>query len=607
MAAAAAAAASAVGHRLRLTNVSHHLGAGDIRKWLATSELVQTQAWFDGSFESLKVKKAPRQTWAQLSFETAEAKEQAKAFFAAQEVLCKGQRVHAVEAEEEQPRAPKFKPVQRSRNDEPDTRTLFERIADQTTPLWKKAYRHQLATKQKQTLSALTNFQQLMRSALKKAHIEKADIAKVAPWAASDAVPPCPVDKVIPSPLENGYRTKCEFAVGFHEAQGSDETAQESAGAAVQATVGFMAGAFTEGKTQVIPPTGLLHVSETAIKIADTVQSFIRASSLVPYSRTTKQGHFRMVLVRTPSTGETMTVLQIHPQSLSNAEIEQLKQSFKTYFTEAMDAAYRAQLPVTVLGFQRYQGVNDQFSHTEPVELLVGTSDKVTERLLGYKFEISPTSFFQVNIPATEKLYSLVSDWATNDAHSVEQPQRGRKVLLDLCCGTGTIGICMSKHFDKVIGVEIVPEAVEDAKRNAQHNGVSNVEYHVGKVEDVLGSLLKSSQDDEPVEYVAVLDPPRNGVNASVIRAIRGCNAVRRVVYVSCDVKQATSNFIELCRPTSKRYVNAPFRPSRAVAVDLFPHTKHVETVLQFVRAEENAATEEKESAAAGHDDDDDA
>ncbi|KAI9222489.1 S-adenosyl-L-methionine-dependent methyltransferase [Blastocladiella britannica] len=244
------------------------------------------------------------------------------------------------------------------------------------------------------------------------------------------------------------------------------------------------------------------------------------------------------------------------------------------------------------------------FSPTDPVELLVGDAPTIDEALCGFTFKISPTSFFQVNKPATEVLYGMVRDWALGDGGNTSAKTEKRRVLLDLCCGTGTIGVCMSSGgFDKIVGIDIVADAVADARVNAARNGVSNAEYTAGDVGKVVPRLLESLQIETPhgqeLELIAVLDPPRSGVPKSVVKAIRACPAISRVVYVSCDLKQAQGNLVDLMRSPTGQLPGVAFTMHQAAVVDMFPHTRHYETVMEFRRPlAPSSSTEESEKEA---------
>ncbi|KAJ1962404.1 hypothetical protein IWQ62_003542, partial [Dispira parvispora] len=197
------------------------------------------------------------------------------------------------------------------------------------------------------------------------------------------------------------------------------------------------------------------------------------------------------------------------------------------------------------------------------------------------------------------RLYSIVRDWAMGkssplvtsakeDIADSASPNGSSDVLLDLCCGTGTIGILMAKYFRQVIGIELVPQAVEDANTNATAKGITNAKFIAGPVEKLLGPQLQQLKADGVItdtsSVVAVLDPPRSGLNGKVMAAIRECTAISRVVFVACDFKQSMKNIVELCRPPSKRYPGVAFHCTQAVPVDLFPHTKACELVIELVR-----------------------
>ncbi|RKP28159.1 S-adenosyl-L-methionine-dependent methyltransferase [Syncephalis pseudoplumigaleata] len=270
-----------------------------------------------------------------------------------------------------------------------------------------------------------------------------------------------------------------------------------------------------------------------------------------------------------------MVVVQYNPTGLSTEQIDQLKQLVtRTFLTQSL-------VPVTTLMVQAWGDVFNGFTDKAPFEPLKGDGI-IHEELLNCRFRLSATSFFQVNTKATEKLYSIVQEWC-----SLDNPQT---ILLDLCSGTGTIGITMASKVQRVIGIELCTEAVEAARLNAQLNECTNVTYHCGKVEDHINDVLHHLPEGAPI--VAVLDPPRAGVHPSVISAVRQCKALHRIVFVACDAKQATKNFIDLCRPTSNRYCGQPFRLVRAKPVDLFPHTKHCEMVLEFTRHTNEPTTE---------------
>lgn len=189
-------------------------------------------------------------------------------------------------------------------------------------------------------------------------------------------------------------------------------------------------------------------------------------------------------------------------------------------------------------------------------ELIYG-KDKIIEELLGYKFYISPTSFFQINTLQAEKLYSKALGYAniTNN-----------DLVLDLYCGTGTIGILASKTAKKVIGIELNKEAIKDADKNKGLNNVNNIEFYAGDVGKI---LIKNNYNPE----VIIVDPPRAGLDNVVINQILKINP-ERLVYVSCDLMTLTRDLKIL----SEYYDILELTP-----VDMFPMTSHVESVVKLV------------------------
>lgn len=188
--------------------------------------------------------------------------------------------------------------------------------------------------------------------------------------------------------------------------------------------------------------------------------------------------------------------------------------------------------------------------------------DAITDVLCGLRFRISPLSFYQVNRDQAERLYEKAADYAG---------LTGRETVLDLYCGTGTIGLSMAGRAGKLLGVEVVPEAVEDARRNARENGVGNAEFFCGDAAQAAQRLLARGERPD----VVVLDPPRKGCDAALIDAVAQMSPPR-VVYVSCD--PAT-----LARDLT-RFAPAGYRAHALTPFDLFPRTAHVECVVRLER-----------------------
>ncbi len=184
----------------------------------------------------------------------------------------------------------------------------------------------------------------------------------------------------------------------------------------------------------------------------------------------------------------------------------------------------------------------------------------ITEEIGGIRFEISPKSFFQVNPFQTEKLYSKALEYAD---------LTGKETVWDLFCGTGTISLFLAKRAKTVYGVEIIPQAIEDARRNAAANGIENAEFFVGKAEE---KFLPGKPD------VVVLDPPRKGCEEKLLRRIMEL-APKRIVYVSCDPATLSRDLRILC--------GEEYELREAAPVDMFPMTRHVETVALLSKLSE--------------------
>ena len=193
----------------------------------------------------------------------------------------------------------------------------------------------------------------------------------------------------------------------------------------------------------------------------------------------------------------------------------------------------------------------------------------ITDYIGDVKYQISPLSFYQVNPVQTEKLYSLALEYAD---------LKGGETVWDLYCGIGTISLFLAQKAGKVYGVEIVPQAIEDARQNARINGIENAEFFVGKAEEVLPEYYRRSEwghgDDKLADAhadVIVVDPPRKGCDSAVLETIVKM-APERVVYVSCDSATLARDLRMLCENG--------YELERVRVVDQFPMTVHVETVV---------------------------
>nr|CAD7399028.1 unnamed protein product [Timema cristinae] len=452
----------------------------------------------------------------------------------------------------------------------PDGRSQEECLKDSTTPYWNISYEDQIKRKQENIRELLVDLgHKLVRGN-----------SALASWLDGQKVKhgglPCELWDIRRSPVCDGYRNKCEFSVGLNEVTG-------------ERTVGFRLGSYVRGFTGVAPVDSLSHIPTRMKESAKSFEKFVQQSDLGVFNPETHEGNWRQLTARlSNSTGQLMLIIGIHPQLLPDVQLEKLKEDVKNYFFNEEGKSCN----VTSLYLQ-YIVKKQSGKELPPLQHLAGETH-INETLLGMKFRISPEAFFQVNTTAAEVLYSSVREL-------VEPTQD--TTLVDICCGTGSIGLTLSKYCGQVLGLELSTEAVSDAKTNAVNNNVTNCEFFAGRAEVIISSILNRATKKD---VIAVVDPPRAGLRESTVLAVyrisklesmkldgRDRNALvqlRRIenltklVFLSCDPKAAMKNFVSLALPSSKTYRGAPWVPIRAVAVDMFPHTAHCELVVYFER-----------------------
>ena len=452
------------------------------------------------------------------------------------------------------------------RNPVVDDRPVAERLREAVCPLAADSYDLQLTKKQsevsvlvKRLGSEISRGHEALRQWVKARTREHETLAMV--------------ENFVRSPVTSGYRNKCEFSIGQMTVTEDEKLV----------SVGFRLSSYKGGSVEVVsvaslqaPASVLPHVPARMIEVAERLEQYFRASGVAPYCSVERRGHWRSVMMRTsrgPSrdhedgdeqTKEMMVVVSLDPGNLDIATLDRIRSDLKQLFSGSGD-------PVTSL-FLHLSPARKEAGQQDPAPELLSGSPAIQEILLGRKFSISPQAFFQVNTQAAEILYKMAGDIANLNVKST---------LVDVCCGTGTIGLCLADKVKNVVGVDIVADAIRDAQRNAELNGVTNCAYFTGKAEDILHNILR---DIDNKDIVAIVDPPRAGLHQKALRAIRSTLAIRRLVYISCDAKNAMKNFVDLSRPPSKTNHGDPFLPVKIIPVDLFPHSKGFELVILFER-----------------------
>lgn len=284
-----------------------------------------------------------------------------------------------------------------------------------------------------------------------------------------------------------------------------------------------------------------------AANLRTAVKEWMERYNVPAYDERAHKGLIRHVYVRTNAKGESLCCLMVNGTALPREE-------------ELVAALRMAEpgLKGVILG------VNQKKTNVilgETYRTLWGL-DVLEETLCGLSFRLSVPSFFQVNREQTEVLYSKALELAD---------LTGNETVLDLYCGIGTISLALAKKAKTVIGAEVVSEAIEDAKANAKRNSIENAEFFCGDAGDIAAKLAAEGLRPD----VITVDPPRKGLAPDVVDTIARMNP-DRVVYVSCD--PAT-----LARDV-KRFEEQGYHPQTALAVDLFPRTSHVESVVLLTK-----------------------
>jgi tRNA (uracil-5-)-methyltransferase len=469
----------------------------------------------------------------------------------------------------------------------------------------------------------------------------------------------CDLVGIVRSPVTEGYRNKSEFTIG-----------NDNAG---NPTIGFNVGLFREGSIAVGEPIGCKNISKVALCLQSAAQKYLRdvkgtEEELPVWDKRSGSGFWRLLIVREggcapaqkiidgsndgiswekwlrggneineidedslsleapvprENDSEIMVVVQINPgKEFNSNKIEKALERMRDVMENAARSFQPHPFSLTVSLRQHNEKVSNMADDDAYTSALVNVNNNkdnnmdICEQMCGLKFSLSHSAFFQVNTAAAELLYALAGEWASPS---------GKSLLLDVCCGTGTIGLTLASSVGKVVGLDIVEDAIRDAEENSKLNNRPNCEWIAGKAEDTLDKVLqkygkfvrrrvnnnnndavaeeeKSGGGEEekeeegepgkqlPLEeeflyddVVAIVDPPRCGLHKNVLKALRGEPRLRKIVYVSCNPESMAQNCVELCAKKHKQF-GAPFTPRKAMAVDLFPHTAHCEAVLVLER-----------------------
>ncbi len=298
---------------------------------------------------------------------------------------------------------------------------------------------------------------------------------------------------------------------------------------------------------EVIECEHCLLVRPEADAAAEALREYMQSCRVAGYDEKTGRGLVRHLYIRSNAAGESLVCVLVNGDKLPKED--------------RLVALLRDACPKCtgiVLG-----------TNTKKGNVILGDcyrtlwgSDRLEDTLCGKTFRLSVPSFYQVNRVQAERLYAKAIEFAG---------LTGQETVLDLYCGAGTITLALSDHAKKVLGAEIVPEAIDDARENAARNGVKNAEFFCGDASDVAKKLARENLRPD----VITVDPPRKGLAADMVESIAEMQP-GRVVYVSCDSATMARDV--------KRLADLGYTAQRACAVDMFPRADHVETVVLLSR-----------------------
>ncbi|MBR4950154.1 MAG: 23S rRNA (uracil(1939)-C(5))-methyltransferase RlmD [Clostridia bacterium] len=336
--------------------------------------------------------------------------------------------------------------------------------------------------------------------------------------------------ETLPSPEKDFYRNKSQFPVS-----------EDKEGKAVF-------GYYAKRSHDIIKCHDCKLIPPVFIEIANFVTNFWNENNLKPYNEKTLKGLLRNIYIRRgDATGEIALTLVL------NGEKFPLKEKF------VEEAVSKFSHIKTIV-------INVNKENTNVIlgkkNIVIYGKGNIEDILCRNRFEISPMAFYQVNSKQTEKLYNLALSFADLDKE---------KKCVDLYCGIGTITLAAAKKAKEVIGIEIVPEAIENAKKNAELNNIENAKFICADA----GQGAKKLADMEFDPDVIIVDPPRKGLDGETIDAICRMNP-EKIVYISCDIGTAARD-VEIL---SKR----GYKLKKYQGVDMFPRTYHVETVILLSR-----------------------
>ena len=339
-----------------------------------------------------------------------------------------------------------------------------------------------------------------------------------------------------------GYRNKLEFGCCNKRWLTKEEVATGTEYTQMNAIGFHITGAFDK----ILPIEKCYLMDDLHNRIRNAIRDYAYATGMTFYDLRGKHGLLRDIVIRNSDTGEWMVLVQFHyDEEGDDGRAKALLQHVADTFPE-----------ITALLYVDNQKMNDTYNDLD-LQVFKG-NDHIFETMDGLKFKVGAKSFYQTNTEQAFRLYSVVRDFAG---------LTGGELVYDLYTGTGTIANFVSRYARKVVGIEYVPEAIEDAKVNSEINGITNTDFYAGDMKDILTDafIAENGRPD-----VIITDPPRAGMHPDVVQTIIRA-AARRIVYVSCNPATQARDLALL---------DQYYKVEAVQPVDMFPHTPHVENVV---------------------------
>lgn len=407
-----------------------------------------------------------------------------------------------------------------------------------------------------------------------------------------------------------GYRNKNKFTFGYARKTLDLYSTEDYPNTHV--VLGFVSGAYPA--TYITDCSLACTIDDTFKKICKAVENIVKFSTIKPFlapPHTKKKNRIKKGYGKPPRHLGVWHYLTIRHSVYENIYMVMLT-NFTRYISDANRSEYNTIVYKICDAMKEIDNVKSfllcEYQRTmEPqpddvVKLMYANiikpdeSSSLCEKILNRVLNISPLSFFQINTETTEILYLHIKKMFQYmiDQNNIKNPDQNRiNVLIDMYCGTGSIGICIADMFDHIIGIDSVNECIVDAKTNAEQNGIKNCHYVTGRCEDMLPEINKYLTEKlgtgKKIDLYLLVDPARDGLHKRVRKFIKELN-MQGFVYCSCNVKTWTQDIEHIVQDSDALIASndnvstLSLTPYQTLVVDMFPHTQHYEVLSCFMK-----------------------